>query len=113
VKKKFEKELIHLISAHRNGAKGLRTALALSERIDSIIIDTCQKFFFKEEYPLVVVALGSYGRKELCFKSDIDIMFLTETSDSQIQDIVKRVYQKLADLGVNIGHSFRTIDDCI
>src|SRR2546429_537796 len=62
--------------------------------------------------PLVVVALGGYGRGELHPLSDIDLMVLY---DGGITPYVQRLMQELLyalwDLGLHVGHSLRSLDD--
>jgi [protein-PII] uridylyltransferase len=64
---------------------------------------------------LAIVALGGYGRKELCFNSDIDIMFLTENEGQQEHgiSIIQEFLYNLMDAGINIGHSLRSISECV
>src|SRR4029453_6218501 len=64
--------------------------------------------------PLVVVALGGYGRGELHPSSDIDLMVVY---DGAVSPFVQRVMQELLytlwDLGLQIGHSLRSLEDCV
>ncbi|MBI2016517.1 MAG: [protein-PII] uridylyltransferase, partial [Candidatus Rokubacteria bacterium] len=64
--------------------------------------------------PFVVVALGGYGRGELHPSSDIDLMVVY---DGELAPWVQRVTQELLytlwDLGLQIGHSLRSLEDCV
>jgi [protein-PII] uridylyltransferase len=64
--------------------------------------------------PLVVVALGGYGRGELHPSSDIDLMVVY---DGTLSPFVQRVMQELLytlwDLGLQVGHSLRSLEDCV
>ncbi|MBI1848606.1 MAG: [protein-PII] uridylyltransferase [Candidatus Rokubacteria bacterium] len=64
--------------------------------------------------PMVIVALGGYGRGELHPSSDIDLMVV---NDGELSPYVQRVTQELLytlwDLGLHIGHSLRSLDDCV
>lgn len=75
----------------------------------------------KEFPPLALVALGGYGRAELNPYSDIDFMFL---HDGQVVASGRRPLPHLAklidgilyplwDLGLKVGHSVRSIEDCV
>jgi [protein-PII] uridylyltransferase len=64
--------------------------------------------------PYVVVALGGYGRGELHPSSDIDLMVVY---DGELAPFVQRLTQELLyamwDLGLSVGHSLRSLDDCV
>src|SRR5438876_1418299 len=64
--------------------------------------------------PYVVIALGGYGRGELHPSSDIDLMIVY---DGELSPYVQRVMQELLytlwDLGLHVGHSLRSLEDCV
>ena len=63
---------------------------------------------------IVVLALGGYGRRELCLKSDIDIMILhKENKSNQAKNLAEKLLYKLWDTGLEVGNSLRTIDECL
>src|SRR6516165_523826 len=75
----------------------------------------------KEFPPLALVAIGGYGRAELNPHSDIDFMFL---HDGQVvmagrkplphlAKLVDGILYPLWDLGLKVGHSVRSIEDCV
>jgi [protein-PII] uridylyltransferase len=61
--------------------------------------------------PLVVTALGGYGRRELTPFSDIDIMFVTPKSQPSpaFEEIIRKTLTTLWDIGYKVGHSTRSI----
>jgi [protein-PII] uridylyltransferase len=62
---------------------------------------------------LALVAVGGYGRGELHPCSDIDIMVLLPKSDSaDWQRDIEKFLTFLWDIGLEVGHSVRSIDDC-
>jgi [protein-PII] uridylyltransferase len=62
---------------------------------------------------LALLAVGGYGRGELHPCSDIDIMVLLPKSDSHDwQPHIERFLTLLWDIGLEVGHSVRSIDDC-
>ena len=62
---------------------------------------------------LGLIAVGGYGRGELHPSSDIDIMVLLPKSDSaDWQPDIERFLTFLWDIGLEVGHSVRSIDDC-
>ena len=61
-----------------------------------------------------LVALGGYGRREMAPHSDIDLMFLFHPVAAKvIPELVKQVLHPLWDSGFQVGHSVRTIQDCV
>jgi [protein-PII] uridylyltransferase len=63
---------------------------------------------------LTLVAVGGYGRAELFPSSDIDLLILLpEQPDEQLQQRLQDLVGKLWDIGVEVGHSVRTIGDCM
>jgi len=59
------------------------------------------------------VAVGGYGRGELHPSSDIDVMVLLPKSDSaDWQPDIEKFLTFLWDIGLEVGHSVRSIDDC-
>jgi [protein-PII] uridylyltransferase len=61
-----------------------------------------------------VVAVGGYGRGTLAPQSDIDLLFLAaDPRDTKIKFIVETLLYVLWDLKQKVGHSTRTVDDCI
>jgi [protein-PII] uridylyltransferase len=64
--------------------------------------------------PVVLVALGGYGRAELHPSSDIDLMVI---HDGELTPSVQRVTQEILytlwDLGLQVGHSLRSLTDCV
>ena len=65
--------------------------------------------------PLVVTALGGYGRRELKPFSDVDIMFVTPRSQPSkaTEEIIRKTLMTLWDIGYKVGHSTRSIAQTI
>jgi [protein-PII] uridylyltransferase len=62
---------------------------------------------------LALIAVGGYGRGELNLCSDIDIMVLLPKSETAPwQPDLERFLTFMWDIGLEVGHSVRTIDDC-
>jgi [protein-PII] uridylyltransferase len=114
IKKNYEHETKNILRLHRAGVGGIRVALALTQRLDTLLQTIYQHLENDSKY-LTVVALGGYGRKELCFSSDTDVMFLID--EEHFRDyttpIVQEFLHRLLDIGLDVGHSFRTTHECI
>src|SRR5258705_6758707 len=64
--------------------------------------------------PFVVVALGGYGRGELHPSSDIDLMVVYDGEQTPfVQRVMQELLYALWDLGFQVGHSLRSLEDCV
>ena len=60
-----------------------------------------------------LVATGGYGRGELFPSSDIDLLVLLGTDPSEAErEALERLIGRLWDIGLEIGHSVRTVEGC-
>ncbi len=60
-----------------------------------------------------VIAVGGYGRAALFPHSDVDILIVPgATPDADTQARIERLVSLLWDLGLHLGHSVRTLDEC-
>jgi len=63
---------------------------------------------------MCLIALGGYGRQELFPFSDIDILLLhDQASEGGLASAAEAMFYPLWDAGLDVGHSVRTIDDCL
>ncbi|WP_191602546.1 [protein-PII] uridylyltransferase [Marinomonas algicola] len=60
-----------------------------------------------------LIAVGGYGRSELHPNSDIDVLILLKERDSQLNASLESFITFLWDINLDIGHSVRTIDECV
>lgn len=62
----------------------------------------------------VLVAHGGYGRRQLAPNSDIDLMVLYDGPAQQVAEgLSQRLTSEMFDIGLDLGHSLRSIDDCL
>ncbi|MBI2620424.1 MAG: [protein-PII] uridylyltransferase [Ignavibacteriales bacterium] len=115
LKRRFQQALRSTAVLHEKGAGGLRVALQLTKILDDQIRETYTQFVHPAKSSFSLVALGGYGRKELCFASDTDIMFLVPQGNKAVEAgfAVQKLLHQLLDLGLDIGHSVRTVADCL
>ena len=63
---------------------------------------------------LTLAAVGGYGRGELAPFSDIDLLFLLPYKlTPHGEQVVEFMLYRLWDLGLKVGHSVRSIDECM
>ncbi len=85
-----------------------------SDLIDSILIDLWQQNKLADTHIASLVAVGGYGRREMHPSSDIDLLILLNAEpDTQEQALLSDFITTLWDLGLEIGQSVRTLDECI
>jgi [protein-PII] uridylyltransferase len=63
---------------------------------------------------LALLAVGGYGRGELYPYSDVDLLvLLPRPADPAIERRLEQLVGVLWDIGLEVGHSVRTIDECV
>ncbi len=66
----------------------------------------------KNSIPLALVALGSYGREQLCVHSDIDLMLVyKDIPGYNVKELIEKILYILWDTGLKLGHRVHTIDE--
>ncbi len=80
--------------------------------IDQVLVDTWKSMHFTDEPALL--AVGGYGRGVLFPYSDVDMLVLLPSDpDEAMAAKIEGFIGRLWDLGLEVGHSVRTIDQCI
>ena len=103
------------------GLGGTEIAAARADLIDDVVRRACKDAAQaagheaqRELAHCAVVALGGYGRRELCPFSDVDLLFLhAGRSVKTIASFVERTLVTLWDVGLTVGHSFRSARECV
>ncbi len=81
--------------------------------VDVLLIRAWQLHAGAHGQELALIAVGGYGRGELHPCSDIDVCVLLPKNESTAwQPRLERFLTFLWDIGLEVGHSVRTIDDC-
>lgn len=92
-----------------NPTRYLRTH---SKTVDAHVIEVWRTLGLPPEVALV--AVGGYGRGELYPKSDIDLLvLLPKDADTELEQRLQTLVGNLWDIGLEVGHSVRTIAQCI
>lgn len=80
--------------------------------VDEILNQIWQQHI-SDDTPVSLIAVGGYGRGELHPYSDIDVLILLDESISDSPpDSLSSFLTQLWDVGLEIGHSVRTIQEC-
>jgi [protein-PII] uridylyltransferase len=66
----------------------------------------------RSSIPISIVALGSYGREQLCVHSDIDLLIVYEDIEGyNIQLIIEKLFYLALDSGLKLGHRVHEVSD--
>ena len=119
-KRFIESEQENILARHREGAGGLEICEARSAMIDTLVAAILQATINSQgltESPIALVAVGGYGRGTLNPGSDIDLLFLLPRASAKlpknVQELVQSILYPLWDCGFKLGHSCRSIAECI
>ncbi len=83
-----------------------------SREIDRLITAAWRRFVPEVE-TAAMVAVGGYGRRELHPSSDIDLLIVVgEDAAERLGDVIGSLVIFLWDIGLEIGHSVRTVAQC-
>lgn len=115
VKKALKEASAFLDQKFREGFNVRELVRARASILDQVLTLLWQRFSWKDSDEISLVAVGGYGRGELHPHSDIDLLILlangvpAERWQSEIEPFVTMLW----DLSLDIGHSVRTIEQCI
>ncbi|MBC3860909.1 [protein-PII] uridylyltransferase [Undibacterium jejuense] len=84
----------------------------LCRHVDQVLEKVWKHFQLPKEYSLV--AVGGYGRGELFPQSDVDVLILLNKAPEPAEkEKLENLVQLFWDIGLDIGHSIRTVDECL
>ena len=82
------------------------------QHVDSVLIRLWESFEFPSG--IALAAVGGYGRGELYPSSDIDLLILLpQEASAATQEKLEALVSHFWDIGLEIGHSVRTVQECI
>jgi [protein-PII] uridylyltransferase len=119
---KLEEHRLKLEHMHGGGGREL-----VQKRADVITVmlrhlwegawETHRKSHLEQAPRIALLAVGGFGRGELNPYSDIDILFLFANDGAktaaQVNDIVQHVLYMLWDIGFQVGHATRTMQELV
>ena len=66
----------------------------------------------RSSIPVAIVALGSYGREQLCVHSDIDLLIVYEDIEGfNVKFIIEKLFYLVLDSGLKLGHRVHEVSD--
>lgn len=100
--------------AFREGADVRTLVRARSDTLDLVLRQIWSRYEFARSPDIALLAVGGYGRGELHPQSDIDLLILTRDSlQAGWQNALAGFVTLLWDLKLDIGHSVRSLDECL
>lgn len=101
---------------NREGTSGADTVRFISEMVDTllrVLWEHLENVIPEDARCVAVVAVGGYGRMELCPQSDIDLLVLTSPDpDGYEKEQAETIIRSLWDFGFNVGSSVRSLAQC-
>jgi [protein-PII] uridylyltransferase len=81
--------------------------------VDQLLVRAWRLFMPAQHPDIALVAVGGYGRGELHPHSDIDVLILLrDEQQDQFKVQIERLVMFLWDIGLQIGHSVRSLQEC-
>ena len=102
-----------------DGAEAVLAQAYLMDTLIRAIHDAATSKLYRASNPthaeqICVIAVGGYGRGELAPFSDIDLLFLLPYKQTpHVEQVVEAILYLLWDLRLKVGHSTRSIDECM
>ncbi|HEY2927448.1 [protein-PII] uridylyltransferase [Piscinibacter sp.] len=107
--------LAHFREARATSPSATRLLRALTKHVDQTLLDLWQHALMPPGAALL--AVGGYGRGELFPHSDVDVLVLLPPDLAHANDALKSSIEGFItacwDIGLEIGSSVRTVDECI
>src|SRR5438477_412335 len=112
-------EIRRRFEATGNGAATIHEQCFLMDQLIRALFDLVTQVIYPLPNPtsgerLAIVAVGGYGRGELAPYSDIDLLFLLPYKPTpHTEQVVEYLLYVLWDLGLKIGQSTRSVEECL
>src|SRR5262245_34316136 len=96
---------------------GQPAALRYSKVLDGLLgslLSALESTHEDGPWPLLgLAAVGSYGREEPAFHSDLDVRMITNVRPERVRPIAEALLYPLWDAGLNIGHQLVTVNEVL
>ncbi len=101
-----------IVADYERERRAERLLRRICQSTDQVLEQAWRSFGMPADTALV--AVGGYGRGELFPCSDVDLLILLpQAPDAALGGKLEQLVQMLWDLGLEIGHSIRTVDECL
>ena len=112
----IKEALAHLNTYQNQGTPAADLVKHYTWMADRLVVIVWEHYLSQYEFtnPPTLLAVGGYGRGALHPHSDVDLAILLADDDYQTpKDFIENFIRFLWDIGFEIGHSVRSIKDCL
>ena len=95
------------------GRAATELVFARAKVVDQLLQYAWLQFLPEKADDIALLAVGGYGRGELHPASDVDVQILLDDDVSHYNDALSQFITFLWDIGLEIGHSVRTLSECV
>ncbi len=121
LKERLDEFSEYLLARHTSGAGGLELVRLNAKFFDSLICflyENSKKNYYAKyprlDFPMAILAVGGYGRGDLCPQSDIDLLFLYHYKlNPFVEAVTEEMLYSLWDAGVSVGHAVRSVKEAL
>jgi len=109
------KQVIEVLREHLDHNTAITTLIhERANFTDHLLQLAWQHFMPADDDGIALIAVGGYGRSELHPCSDVDVLLLlAQANHNDYQEALSTLITFFWDIGLEIGHSTRTIDECV
>ena len=101
-----------VIDETQRARAGLAALARFSEQVDEIVQGIYEAARPETDTPAALLAIGGYGRRQLCLHSDIDLMVVFDGRIGAAEErFLRSVLHPLWDLRLEVGHQVRELAD--
>lgn len=102
------------IAQHRSDGAANRKKFEMHTVYDNVLCQLADQFLGYWKDSIALLGLGGYGRREMSPYSDIDLLFLRpENAPEGVYRGIRSILYLLWDSRVELGHSVRTVQECM
>jgi len=108
------KHYLDILTERFNSGRAATELVHLHAALTDKLLVHAWKLFFNDNTHkhLALIAVGGYGRGELHPASDIDLLLLLKKPTKEINEAISQFITFLWDIGLEVGHSVRTVKEC-
>ena len=112
LRKRHQDTVLALRHAYEQGSDAEAILHGRAELVDDMLREISTACKISPQVSLA--AVGGYGRGELYPCSDVDVLILLPAdADAPLKAGVEQFVGALWDVGLEVGHSVRTVDECL